>query len=124
MLPPPSSIRFLQRGVNLSSCRCFNVDEVFCQRDLTTCRSQVSSGSFSLHKERCVELCCAASITNNRTTGLRTRGVLCCFYEISHLCAYLESRITLRYGGVQHPKYINICDPLREKGDFRAKIRN
>ena len=61
-----------------------------------------------LEKERCVELCCAASITNNRTTELRTRGVLCCFYEISHLCAYLESvsRKTLRYGGVQRPLYI------------------
>ena len=69
-----------------------------------------------------MELCCAASITNNRTTELRTREVLCCFYEISHLCAYLESRKTLRYGGVQRPKYINIYNykeknrPLKRLG--------
>ena len=55
-----------------------------------------------LEKERCVELCGAAP---SRTTELRARGVLCCLYEISHLCAYLESRKTLRYGGVQRPLY-------------------
>ena len=60
----------------------------------------------ALEKERCVELCCAAFITNNRTTEIRKRGVLCCFYKISHLCAYLKSRKTLRYGVVQRPLYI------------------
>ena len=40
-----------------------------------------------------------AALHPSRTTEIRKRGVLCCFYEISHLCAYLESRKTLRYGG-------------------------
>ena len=84
-----------------------NVDEVFCQRGLSLVH-KFPREVFRCTKNRCVELCWAASITNNRTTELRTCGVLCCFYEISHLCAYLESRKTLRYGGVQRLKYINI----------------
>ena len=39
----------------------------------------------------------------SRTTEIQKHGVLCCFYEISHLCAYLESRKILRYGVVQRP---------------------
>ena len=65
-------------------------------------------------KERCVELCCAASITNNRTTELRAREVLCCLYEISHLWPYLESRKTLRYGGVQRLLKIIIIEKNRQ----------
>ena len=88
-----------------------NVDEVFCQRDL----SLVAVHKFPREVFRCTKNDVGATLRcihheqpNNRTTELRTRGVLCCFYEISHLCAYLESRKTLRYGGVQRPKYIYI----------------
>ena len=95
-----------------------NVDEVFCQRDL----SLVAVHKFPREVFRCTKNDVGATLRcihheqpNNRTTELRTRGVLCCFYEISHLCAYLESRKTLRYGGVQRPKYIYNIYIYREK---------
>ena len=85
-----------------------NVDEVFCQRDL----SLVAFHKFPREVFRSTknDVWSFAGLDPSRTTEQpsfeHVELVLCCFYEISHLCAYLESGKTVRYGGVQRPKYI------------------
>ena len=86
-----------------------NVDEVFCQRDLSLvhkfprkvfrCTKNGVWNFAGLHPSRTTE-------QPNKPSFEHAELVLCCFYKISHLCAYLKSRKTLRYGGVQRARII------------------
>ena len=115
-LPPANSIQFLQRGVNavessmpLVVSAASNSGEVFSEHDLSLAAvHKFPQEVFRCTKNNVWSFAVLHPSPNNRTTELQTRGVLCCFYEILHLCAYLESRKILWYGGVQRPKYINV----------------
>ena len=74
-----------------------NVDEVFRQRDLSL---------VAVHKFPREVFCCTKNdvwsfAALHPTEQPSFAHVEFCAAKISHLCAYLESRKTLRYGGVQ-----------------------
>ena len=86
-----------------------NVDEVFCQRDL----SLLAVHKFPREVFRCTknDVWSFAALHPSRTTeqpSFEHVEFCAAFMKFHILCAYLESRKTLRYGGVQRPKYINI----------------
>ena len=104
-------------------------------RSLTSCRSQISSGSFSLHKERCVELCCAASITNNRTTeqlsfehvefcaAFMSKSILVShIFNESSSFAYTFIGYNLRFGHT-HLKNVNISERFMQISRIICSIR-